>query len=49
MDIYTATIIISIVIFVAIGNYSGRSVKELDVWRFLYVAVYSEKAVRSNL
>jgi sodium/pantothenate symporter len=30
MDIYTLTIIASMVLFVAIGNYSGRSVKRLD-------------------
>lgn len=30
MDIFTVTIIASIVIFVAIGNYAGRSVHELD-------------------
>ncbi len=30
MDIYSITIIASIIIFVLIGNYSGRSVKQLD-------------------
>lgn len=30
MDAYTLTIIVSVVLFVAIGNYSGRSVKRLD-------------------
>ena len=30
MDIYSATIIVSIIIFVIIGNYSGRGVKKLD-------------------
>jgi sodium/pantothenate symporter len=30
VDIYTATIIVSIVIYVAIGNYAGRGVKKLD-------------------
>ena len=30
MDIYTITIAVSIIIFVAIGNYAGRSVKKLD-------------------
>jgi sodium/pantothenate symporter len=30
MDIYTSTIIISIVIYIAIGNYAGRGVKKLD-------------------
>lgn len=30
MDIYTVTITVSILIFVAIGNYAGRSVKKLD-------------------
>ncbi|MGK0500686.1 MAG: sodium/pantothenate symporter [Oceanicoccus sp.] len=30
MDIYSITIIISIIIFVIIGSYSGRSVKKLD-------------------
>jgi Na+/proline symporter len=30
MDIYSITIIISIIIFVIIGGYSGRSVKKLD-------------------
>lgn len=30
MDIYTLTIIVSIIVFVIIGNYAGRSVKKLD-------------------
>jgi sodium/pantothenate symporter len=30
MDIYTTTIAISIVIYIAIGNYAGRRVKKLD-------------------
>ena len=30
MDIYTTTIAISIVIYIAIGNYAGRGVKRLD-------------------
>lgn len=30
MDIYTATIAVSIAIYIAIGNYAGRGVKELD-------------------
>lgn len=30
MDIFTATIVISIVVYVAIGNYAGRRVKKLD-------------------
>ena len=30
MDIFTITIAISILVFVAIGNYAGRSVKKLD-------------------
>ncbi|MDG1708789.1 MAG: sodium:solute symporter family protein, partial [Emcibacteraceae bacterium] len=30
MDIYTTTIVISIVIFVLVGNYAGRKVKKLD-------------------
>lgn len=30
MDIYTITIAVSIIIFVAVGNYAGRSVKILD-------------------
>ncbi|MDA0681142.1 MAG: sodium:solute symporter family protein [Proteobacteria bacterium] len=30
MDIYTTTIAISIVIYIAIGNYAGRGVKKLD-------------------
>ena len=30
MDIYTLTITISIVIYIAVGNYAGRSVKKLD-------------------
>lgn len=30
MDIYTVTIIISIVVYVAIGNYAGRGVRGLD-------------------
>lgn len=30
MDIYTVTIAVSILVFVAIGNYAGRSVKKLD-------------------
>lgn len=30
MDIFTITIAVSILIFVAIGNYAGRSVKKLD-------------------
>lgn len=30
MDIYSATIIVSIIVFVLIGNYTGRSVRELD-------------------
>jgi len=30
MDIFTATIIISIVVYIAIGNYAGRSVRKLD-------------------
>jgi Na+/proline symporter len=30
MDIFTATIVISLILFVAIGNYAGKSVKNLD-------------------
>ena len=30
MDIYTLTIVASIIVFVAIGNYAGRNVKQLD-------------------
>lgn len=30
MDIYTTTIAISIVIYIAIGNYAGRGIKKLD-------------------
>ena len=30
MDLFTITIIISVAIFVFIGTYSGRSIKELD-------------------
>ena len=30
MDIFTVTLMVSILIFVAIGSYSGRSVKKLD-------------------
>ena len=30
MDIYTTTIAISIVVYIAIGNYAGRGVKKLD-------------------
>ena len=30
MDIYTTTIVISIAIYIAIGNYAGRGVKRLD-------------------
>lgn len=30
MDIFTVTLIISIVVFIAIGNYAGRNVKDLD-------------------
>ena len=30
MDIYTTTIAISIVVYIAIGNYAGRGVKRLD-------------------
>ena len=30
MDIYTITIAISIVIYIAIGNYAGRGIKRLD-------------------
>lgn len=30
MDIFTATIVVSIVIFIGIGNYAGRGVKKLD-------------------
>lgn len=30
MDVFTVTIIVSVVIFVFIGTYSGRSIKELD-------------------
>jgi len=30
VDIFTATIVVSIVIYIAIGNYAGRGVKELD-------------------
>jgi sodium/pantothenate symporter len=30
MDIFTATIIVSIVIYIAIGNYAGRGIKQLD-------------------
>ncbi len=30
MDIYTTTIAISVLIYVAIGNYAGRSIKRLD-------------------
>jgi sodium/pantothenate symporter len=30
MDIFTATIVVSLVVYIAIGNYAGRSVKKLD-------------------
>jgi sodium/pantothenate symporter len=30
MDIYTTTIAISIVVYIAIGSYAGRGVKRLD-------------------
>ncbi len=30
MDIYTTTIVVSILIYIAIGNYAGRGVKRLD-------------------
>ena len=30
IDLYTATIIVSVALFVAVGSYSGRKVKELD-------------------
>lgn len=30
MDIFTATIVISIVVYIAIGNYAGRGIKKLD-------------------
>jgi sodium/pantothenate symporter len=30
MDIFTSTIVISIVVYVAIGNYAGRGVRKLD-------------------
>ncbi len=30
MDLYTATIIASVLLFIAVGSYSGRRVKELD-------------------
>lgn len=30
MDIYTLTTAISIIIFVAVGSYAGRSVKQID-------------------
>ena len=30
MDIFTLTIVITLVLFVAIGNYAGRKVKNLD-------------------
>ena len=35
MDIYTITIAISIIIYIAIGNYAGRGIKRLDEY---YVA-----------
>ena len=30
MDIYTTTIAISIIIYIAVGGYAGRGVKQLD-------------------
>jgi Na+/proline symporter len=30
MDIYTTTIAISILVYIAIGNYAGRGIKNLD-------------------
>lgn len=30
MDIYTAAIVVSIVVYIAIGNYAGRSIKRVD-------------------
>ncbi|MCH7534441.1 MAG: sodium:solute symporter family protein, partial [Bacteroidetes bacterium] len=30
MDIYTATLVVSIIIFIVVGTYSGRTVKKLD-------------------
>jgi sodium/pantothenate symporter len=30
MDIFTLTIVISLVLFVVIGNYAGKNVKNLD-------------------
>src|SRR5680860_1537757 len=30
MDIYSAAIVISLIIYIAVGNYAGRRVKELD-------------------
>jgi len=29
MDIFTATIVVSIVIYIAVGNYAGRGIREL--------------------
>ena len=30
MDIFTLTIVISLILFIVIGNYAGKSVKNLD-------------------
>jgi sodium/pantothenate symporter len=30
MDVYTTTIAISILVYIAIGNYAGRGIKNLD-------------------
>lgn len=30
MDVYTVTIAISILVYIAVGNYAGRSIKRLD-------------------
>ena len=30
MDIYSAAIVISLIIYIAVGNYAGRRVKKLD-------------------
>ena len=30
MDIYTTAIVISLIVYIAVGNYAGRRVKDLD-------------------
>ena len=34
VDIYTCTILVSLIVYVAVGNYAGRGVKKLDDYFF---------------